>query len=56
MIVRSERHELRGIDGSAAVVHHRMLPRPQQHLDDRACTHRARIQTKRHRIGSGGGP
>ena len=53
--VRSKRHELRGSDGSAAVVHHQMLPRPQRHPDDRSCRRRVQGQTKRHCTSSGGG-
>ena len=54
--VRAERHELQGSDRSAAVVHHRVLPRPQRHLNDRVSRRPAQGQNQRHCTGSSGGP
>ena len=52
----SERCQFPVVDGSAAVVHHWMLPRPVRHLVDRECCCRAQGAAPRHRTDSGGGP
>ena len=54
--VRTQRPQLRGRDESAAMVHHRMLPRPRRRSDDRAGSHGAGRPTERHRPTSGGEP
>ena len=56
MPVWSERRQFPVDDGSAAVVHHWMLPRPRRYLDNRECRRRAQGVSPGHRTDSGSGP
>ena len=54
--VWSKRRQFPVGDGSVAVVHHWMLPRPQRHLDNRECRCRAKGAAPGNCTDSGEGP